>query len=222
VSFNNSFDSGVCDWPILGTIIQLVIGDVEPIVEDGLVTNLRDPDGSGPQDAPIAAAIQSTLAGLSIAGSIGTALGITLDAEFNLISENTTGLTYRIDSLRIPASLLEAHTQEREALVMAERGVDSLPRQERAELKELVRRELRRRMLPSMKGVDVVWNNGIGLVALQLVQGAIEEISELFLRTLGKNLLPEDPYSAADVAGWGDRPGKLLANAEPADFTGAL
>ncbi len=98
VSFDNSFDSGVCDWPILGRIIENMIGDVEPMVEDGLVDNLRDPDGSGPQDAPIAAAIQSTLAGLSIAGSVGTALGVTLDAEFNLIAEDTAGLTYRIDS----------------------------------------------------------------------------------------------------------------------------
>ena len=98
VSFNNSFDSGVCDWPIIGDIIQLVIGDVEPMVRDGLVTNLRDPDGRGPQDAPIAAAIQSTLAGLSIAGPIGTALGVTLNADLNNIAEDTAGLTYRIDS----------------------------------------------------------------------------------------------------------------------------
>lgn len=98
VSFNNSFDSGVCDWPIIGDIIQLVIGDVEPIVHDGLVTNLRDPDGSGPLDAPIAAAIQSTLAGISIAGPIGTALGVTLNADLDSIAEDTVGLTYRIDS----------------------------------------------------------------------------------------------------------------------------
>ncbi|MCC6640104.1 MAG: hypothetical protein IT386_02945 [Deltaproteobacteria bacterium] len=98
VNFNNSFDSGVCDWPIIGDIIQLVIGDVQPMVHDGLVTNLRDPDGSGPQDAPIAAAIQATLAGLSIAGPIGTALGVTLNADLENIAEDTTGLTYRTAS----------------------------------------------------------------------------------------------------------------------------
>ncbi len=97
-SFNNSFDSGICDWPILGDIIQLMVGDIQPMVRDGLVTNLRDPDGSGPQDAPIAAAIQDTLAGLSIAGPIGTALGVTLNADINNIAEDTSGLTYRIDS----------------------------------------------------------------------------------------------------------------------------
>ena len=98
VNFNNSFDSGVCDWPIIGDIIQLVIGDVQPMVHDGLGTNLRDPDGSGPQDAPIAAAIQATLAGLSIAGPIGTALGVTLNADLENIAEDTTGLTYRTAS----------------------------------------------------------------------------------------------------------------------------
>lgn len=96
--FNNTFTSGVCDFPLIGDIIQLIIGDVQPLVQNGLVTNLADPDGAGPQDAPIAAAIQSTLAGLAIAGPIGTALGVDLDADFNNISEDTAGLSYRLDS----------------------------------------------------------------------------------------------------------------------------
>ncbi len=97
-SFNNNFTSGICDFPLIGDVIQLIIGDVQPLVQSGLVTNLRDPDGGGPADAPIAAAIQSTLAGLEIAGPIGTALGVSLNAEFDNVSEDTTGLTYRIDS----------------------------------------------------------------------------------------------------------------------------
>jgi len=97
-SFDNTFTSGSCTWFLIGDIIEAMMGDVEPLVTDGLVTNLRDPDGSGPKDAPIAAALQSTLASLSIAGPIGDALGVTLDADFARISEDTSGLTYRIDS----------------------------------------------------------------------------------------------------------------------------
>jgi hypothetical protein len=97
-NFDNEFTSGICDFPLIGDIIQLIIGDVQPMVRDGLVTNLGDPDGSGPADAPIAAAIQATLAGLSIAGPVGEALGVELDADFDQISEDTAGLTYRIDS----------------------------------------------------------------------------------------------------------------------------
>jgi hypothetical protein len=97
-SFNNSYDSGICDAPLLGSIIDLVVGDVQPLVSSGLVTKMRDPDGVGPEDAPIAAAIQSTLEGLSIAGPIGTSLGVCFDAEFNNIEEDSAGLTYRLDS----------------------------------------------------------------------------------------------------------------------------
>lgn len=96
--FSNTFTGGICDFPLIGDIIQLIIGDVQPLVQNGLVTNLADPDGNGPADAPIAAAIQSTLAGLTIAGPIGTALGVDLDADFNNISEDTLGLTYKLDS----------------------------------------------------------------------------------------------------------------------------
>ena len=55
---------------------------------------------------------------------------------------------------------------------------------------------------------------------LEAAARVVDEICDLFLRTFGKNLLPEDPYSAADLAGWGDRPGALLSGVEPADFTG--
>ena len=150
--------------------------------------------------------------------------GRLLDTEFDLpkaIWNDYLVCTYRIDSLRIPPSVLEAHVQKREQQVIAERGVDNLSRSERAELKELVRRELRRKMLPSMKGVDVAWNLGRRRVFIWTTnQGVVDEIVELFLRTFGKNLLPEDPYSAADVAGWGEKPGNPLAGVEPADFTG--
>lgn len=150
--------------------------------------------------------------------------GRLLDTEFDLpkaIWNDYLVATYRIDSLRIPSSVLEAHVQRRELQVIAERGSDNLSKSERAELKELVRRELRRKMLPSMKGVDVAWNLGRRRVFIWTTnQGVVDEIDDLFLRTFGKNLLPEDPYSAADVAGWGEKKGNPLAMVEPADFTG--
>lgn len=150
--------------------------------------------------------------------------GRLLDSQFDLpkaIWNDFLVATYRIDSLRIPPSMLEAHVQRREQEVIAERGVDNLSRSERNELKEMVRLELRRKMLPSMKGIDLAWNLGRRRVFVWTTnQGALDEIVDLFLRTFGKNLLPEDPYSAADVAGWGEKKGNPLSQVEPADFTG--
>ncbi len=96
--FSNNFTSGICDFPLIGDLIQLVIGNVQPLVHDGFVNGLADPDGSGPADAPIAAAIQSTLASLNIAGPVGQGLGVQLDADFSAIAEDPDGLTYHVDA----------------------------------------------------------------------------------------------------------------------------
>jgi hypothetical protein len=96
--FSNNFTSGVCDFPLIGDLIQLVIGNIEPLVHQGFVSGLADPDGSGPADAPIAGAIQSTLASLDIAGPVGQGLGVQLDADFNAIAEDPDGLSYHVDA----------------------------------------------------------------------------------------------------------------------------
>jgi hypothetical protein len=98
VNFDDEFTSGLCDDPIIGDIIQLIVGDVEPIVIDGLEGFLADPDGSGPQDAPVAAAIQTALEEISIAGPIGEAIGVTLEAPLFDVFEDNAGITLDSDA----------------------------------------------------------------------------------------------------------------------------
>src|SRR5262249_20083665 len=81
-SFNFDFTSGICDFPVIGDLISAIVGDVEPTVRSGLEDYLDDPDGSGPQDAPIADAVETALDGIDLAGPIGSALGADLDAPF--------------------------------------------------------------------------------------------------------------------------------------------
>ena len=104
-SFNNTFDGGICNFPLIGDIIQAIIGNVQPQVQSGLIAALGDPDGVGPTDSPIAAAIETALAGIEIAGPIGTGLGVNFLANFNQIAEEdeggvyaaNDGVTYKID-----------------------------------------------------------------------------------------------------------------------------
>jgi hypothetical protein len=77
-SFQNEFTSGLCDFPLFGDLIQLIIGDIEPTVVNGMRDFLADPDGGGPADAPIAEGIETALADISIAGPIGQSLGAIL------------------------------------------------------------------------------------------------------------------------------------------------
>lgn len=98
VSFDQSYTSGVCDWPIIGDIVQLIIGDLEPTVVGGLQDYLDDPDGAGPQDGPVAAAIEAALAGISIAGPIGEAIGVSLEAPLFDVYEDPAGVTLDSDA----------------------------------------------------------------------------------------------------------------------------
>ena len=92
------------DWPIIGDIVQLIIGDVEPLVVGGLEDFLANPDGAGPQDAPVAEAIETALAGISIAGPIGQAIGVSLEAPLFDVFEDNAGITLDSDA-RITALL---------------------------------------------------------------------------------------------------------------------
>jgi len=102
--FDQNFTSGLCDFPLIGDLIQLIIGDVEPTVTQGLVNFLSDPDGSGPQDAPIAEGIETALANISIAGTISQGLGVMLDAPLFAVDEDPDGVTLGSDG-RITADI---------------------------------------------------------------------------------------------------------------------
>ena len=102
LSFNNfshNFTSGICDAPIIGDIIDsLVGGTLQDLVSDGFAEALVDPDGAGPADSPIADGIETALDGIDIAGPVGQAIGVELEAEFSQIAEDDDGITFRIDA----------------------------------------------------------------------------------------------------------------------------
>jgi hypothetical protein len=97
-AFQNEFTSGLCDFPLIGDLIQLIIGDIEPTVVNGMRDFLSDPDGSGPADAPIAEGIETALADISIAGPIGQSLGAILETPLFSVDEDNDGITLGSDS----------------------------------------------------------------------------------------------------------------------------
>jgi hypothetical protein len=95
------FISGICDSDsfLIGDIVDAVAGpQVEALVGDGFATNLGDPDGSGPADSPIADAIETALAEISIAGSVGEAIQAHLAAPFTTIDETSSAIDFRADA----------------------------------------------------------------------------------------------------------------------------
>jgi hypothetical protein len=110
VGFDDEPTWGLCDFPLIGDLIQLIVGDLEPTVRDGFVDFLSDPDGGGAADAPVADSIEEALADISIAGPISGSLGVMLEAPlfeipglWDGVGEDADGLTLGSDT-RITSS----------------------------------------------------------------------------------------------------------------------
>ncbi len=104
VSFANFNQSTSCDG-IFGFLVEALVPDVQSELRDGLQNFLNDPDDAGPQDAPIADALESALASVQIDGPIGEGLGVTLETPLFDVYEDNNGITLDSDA-RITAPAL--------------------------------------------------------------------------------------------------------------------
>ncbi len=111
-------------------------------------------------------------------------------------------LGYRTDKWAIPGALLKSKVAEAEQILLAKKGRERLSRKEKAELKELVARKLRKTLTPQVRVNDVSWNTSDGLVRFF---GASPRVllafSELFEKTFGLKLVQEAPYTLANRLG---------------------
>jgi hypothetical protein len=96
---------GLCDFPLIGDLIQLIVGDLEPTVQSAFVSFLSDPDGAGPADAPVAEAIETALSDISITGPLSGSLGVQFEAPlfevpglWDGVGEDVDGVTLGSDT----------------------------------------------------------------------------------------------------------------------------
>lgn len=107
-------------------------------------------------------------------------------------------LGFRTDRWQIPTPMLKERMREAEAAYLQKKGRERLSRAEKAELKELVSRKLRRQLSPVTRVIDVSWSLNDGLVRFFSHAGKpAGAMSELFHKTFGLKLIPESPYTLA-------------------------
>jgi hypothetical protein len=92
---SDDFVGGFCSIPVIEQIVGLFLPDVKDLMQDNLTTLLGDPDGTGPLDSPVADAIEDALAEITIAGDIGTALGIGLESRIAAADVDAEGIALR-------------------------------------------------------------------------------------------------------------------------------
>lgn len=95
--FNQNVNANCDGWLsfIIDGIVESTVADLIP---SALQDFLKDPDGTGPLDAPIAGAVEGGLSGLEISGPIGEGLGVLLKTPIFSIPVDANGLTLNNDS----------------------------------------------------------------------------------------------------------------------------
>ncbi len=107
-------------------------------------------------------------------------------------------LGLRTDKWRLPTSMLKQRLREAEAAYLEKKGRERLGRAEKAELKEMVSRKLRKQMSPATRMIDVSWSMNEGVVRFfSHAEKAGAQMMELFTKTFGLKLVPEAPYTLA-------------------------
>jgi recombination associated protein RdgC len=132
-------------------------------------------------------------------------------------------LGIRTDKWQLPSTLLKQRVREAEAAYLEKKGRERLGRAEKAELKEMVARKLRKQSAPTTRMVDVSWSMNEGVVRFfSHAEKPAGNMIELFFRTFGLRLVPESPYtlaarlglSKAQESAWQDLEVTLLAKEE--------
>ncbi len=124
------------------------------------------------------------------------------DSEFAGASyrrSNYVGMALRVDSVKVPARILEIHVKLESKKLLESTGQKRLSSSQRRELKDRVRESLKQRVLPSIQVFDLIWDTSRKLVYFGSLGIKVRErVEEHFKRSFGLRLIPLIPYIRAE------------------------
>jgi DNA recombination-dependent growth factor C len=124
------------------------------------------------------------------------------DNEFeraSYIRGNYVALSMRVDSVRVPARILEIHFREQSKKLIEETGQRRLSSSQRRELKDRLKETLKQKVFPSIQVIDLIWNTSLGIVYLGTHSVRIRErVEDHFKKSFGLRLIPLIPYLRAE------------------------
>lgn len=126
-------------------------------------------------------------------------------------------LAMRLDQWKFPSTLVKSKMAAAERAYMQKTGKERISKGEKAELKELVLRKLRRDGIPVTKTVDFTWNTVSGeLRFFGKSKVILEHFFELFEKTFAVKLTPATAYTIGMALGLPKKLEDALATVEPA------
>lgn len=125
-------------------------------------------------------------------------------------------LGFRIDKFRVPAAMVRAQMADEEQKLLSQSKRDRVSRNERLELRDKILLRLRRKIPPSTRTVDVVWDldRGVVLFFSHAVR-VLADFSALFETTFKLELTEDSPYTAAERVELPRSLAKALDRVEP-------
>ncbi len=146
---------------------------------------------------------------------MGEPMDIELDRS-RLFLDGFLNLGLRTDKWAIPSALFKTRLREVEAQEKQRRERDRLGRREKAEIKELVTRELRKKLLPSIRAVDLSWSLEENVVRFFThSKKTTDTMIDLFQKTFGFELTPESPFTLGRRLGFSDAQLEAWETIEP-------
>jgi hypothetical protein len=120
----------------------------------------------------------------------------------NVFYNNYVNLGFRLDKWAFPSALLKTRVREAEDLYKEKKGRERLGKREKAEIKELVLRKLKKQFVPNIRMLDFSWSLNEGIVRFFSQSGKpCALMQELFTKTFHLKLIPETPYTLAERQG---------------------
>jgi recombination associated protein RdgC len=128
-------------------------------------------------------------------------------------------LGFRVDKWRIPGVLLRSQIADEQQRMLSRAGREKLTRAEKEDIKLRVTSRLRKKILPTSRAFDMLWDLDAGTVLLFThAARATDEFSALFEKTFGLELEIDSPYAAAGRVGLSAAQQKLFDKVEPVSF----
>jgi len=131
-------------------------------------------------------------------------------------------LGFRVDKWRLPGALVRAQVADEQQRMLSRAGRDKLTRAEKEDIKLRVISRLRKKILPTSRAFDMLWDLDRGTVLLFThAARTTDEFCALFETTFGLELELDSPYAAAHRAGLSSALLKQLDKVEPISFSAA-
>ncbi len=165
--------------------------DMQALIQKGAFTGFSEAED-----------LREEVVGWTILGEpFGTDFNVTGFAGISVGHSDHYHFSIRIDRRTIPPLILQHETKKRCDEVMKRMGAERLARQERADIKDDVRRSLLNKTLPTSSTADIVWDRTKEELYVLAAGEAVNVAARtLFEKTFGVKTIPTDPMTMAQLA----------------------